>query len=149
RRVPDATFSVYGFNPTDEARRLTAHPGITLHPDLPDLRSEVVRHQVVVLPFVSGGGIKNKLLEAASMGRPIVCTPRACQGLRQETALPLVQARQPAEWVEAVVALWQDGGQRRQLGSAAREWVLRHHTWESSARAAVASLEQSLVERRR
>ena len=40
-----------------------------LHPDLPDIRSEVARRQVVVLPFVSGGGIKNKFLEAAAMGK--------------------------------------------------------------------------------
>ena len=47
------------------------------------------RHSVVVLPFVSGGGIKNKLLEAASMGLPIVCTPRACGGLQTSADLPL------------------------------------------------------------
>ena len=43
--------------------RIGAAPGVELHPDLPDLRGEVRRRQVVVLPFVSGGGIKNKLLE--------------------------------------------------------------------------------------
>ena len=39
--------------------------------NLPDLRAEVQRREIVVLPFVSGGGIKNKLLEAAAMGMPM------------------------------------------------------------------------------
>ena len=61
--------------------------GIDLVPDLPDLRDEIARHAAVVLPFVSGGGIKNKLLEAASMAgesdqsgdlcvSAAVCTPK-------------------------------------------------------------------------
>ena len=34
------------------------------------VRAGVAAHQVAVMPFVSGGGIKNKLLEAAAMARP-------------------------------------------------------------------------------
>ena len=49
-------------------------------PDLPDLREEIAAHQVVVLPFVSGGGIKNKLLEAAAMGKAVVCTRAGLRG---------------------------------------------------------------------
>src|SRR5262249_12513757 len=87
RRRPDARFVVYGFQPTAPVLALTGRDGIELIPDLPDLRGEVARHAVVVLPFVSGGGIKNKLLEAASMGKAILCSPRACTGLSGD-ALP-------------------------------------------------------------
>lgn len=65
---PEATFSVYGFKATAPVENLAkSTPGMILRPDLPDIRSEVRRHEVVVLPFVSGGGIKNKLLEAAAL----------------------------------------------------------------------------------
>ena len=146
RRVPDAAFTIYGFQPTPPSRLWHSSPGIRLIPDLPDLRDEVARHQVVVLPFVSGGGIKNKLLEAASMGKAVVCSPRAFLGLRTGKGLPLVQARRPAEWVEAVRSLWSDPDRRRQLGANARQWVLDAHTWDAAARTAVAGLEQSLAE---
>ena len=146
RRVPDASFTIYGFQPTPPVEALAQQPGIRLVPDLPDLRDEVARHQVVVLPFVSGGGIKNKLLEAASMGKAVVCSPRAFLGLRSGNELPLVQARRPAEWVEAVRSLWSNPDRRRQLGANARQWVLDAHTWDAAARTAVAGLEQSLAE---
>src|SRR6185437_16074487 len=74
---PAASFHLFGFNPTEEVRIMAQAPGASLHPDLPDLRGEVLRRQVVVLPFKSGGGIKNKLLEAAALGMPIVCTRKA------------------------------------------------------------------------
>ena len=81
REVPEAAFIIVGFNPGRAVRDLAEMEGVTLVPDVPDLREEVGRHSVVALPFVSGGGIKNKLLEAASMGKPIVTTRRGCGGL--------------------------------------------------------------------
>jgi glycosyltransferase involved in cell wall biosynthesis len=144
RTVPDARFVVYGFSPTPSVRALTGRDGVELVPDLPDLRDEVARHAAVVLPFVSGGGIKNKLLEAASMGKAIVCTPRACGGLHTDAAPPLLAARRPAQWADSLRRLWDDAALRRRLGAEARGWVLRWHTWEAAARTAEAGLEQTL-----
>ena len=110
---------------------------------------ELGRHQVVVLPFVSGGGIKNKLLEAASMGKAIVCTPRACGGLRADGFSPLVAARTAGDWIRAVTRLWSDAGERRRLGEEARRWVSERHTWRSAARAAFDGLKASLAGRER
>lgn len=145
RRVaPDARLTLYGHRPSAEAYALAASNHIALVPDLPDLRHAVGRHAVVILPFVSGGGIKNKLLEAASMGMPILCTPRACGGLVRAAGLPLVIARGHRAWVRELLSLWGNPERRRRLGTAARRWVLTHHTWTSAATRAVTGLEQSL-----
>jgi glycosyltransferase involved in cell wall biosynthesis len=138
--APDARFTVYGFRPTDAVRALVGRDGIEMVPDLPDLRDEVARHAVVVLPFVSGGGIKNKLLEAAAMGKAVVCSPRACGGLRLDGAPPMRVARSPGEWVRHLQALWADAAERTNLGAAARRWVMEQHTWEAAARTALAGL---------
>src|SRR5207249_4653287 len=60
REVPEARITLYGFNPTDEVLRL-AGGGVSVVADVPDIRPEARRHAVAVMPFVSGGGIKNKL----------------------------------------------------------------------------------------
>lgn len=138
RRVPEAQFAIYGRCPVPEVRTLAEADGITLVADVPDLRPEVARHPVVVLPFVSGGGIKNKLLEAAGLGKAIVCSPRACGGL--EGDVPLRVARSPQQWVKEVCALWDDADRRRQLGTRARHWVRTCHTWDAAARKALAGL---------
>jgi len=145
RQAPDATLTVLGFAANDIVKKLVTAPGIRLIENLPDLREEVGAQAAVVLPFVSGGGIKNKLLEAAAMGKPIVCTPRVLSGLKGDP--PLVQARTPAEWSAALLGIWNDDARRRQLGTAARTWVLEHHTWTAAARDALAGLEASRAER--
>ncbi|MGH7221626.1 MAG: glycosyltransferase family 4 protein, partial [Gemmataceae bacterium] len=144
RRIPDARFTIYGFNATEPVRALAGQDGVNLIADLPDLRPEIARHQVVVLPFVSGGGIKNKLLEAAGMGKAIVCTAQACRGLRLDGAAPFVQPRDAVEWARVIPALCADPPWRDRLGAEARQWVLKKHSWAAAAGDAVQGIEQSL-----
>ncbi len=143
RRIPDSSFTIIGFNPTEPVLALAGREGVSLIPDLPDLRDEIGRYAVVVLPFVSGGGIKNKLLEAAAMARPILVSPTGVSGLRESNCAPLVCARTAGAWVRELVALWDDPDRRRRLGTDARRWVVAHHSWESAAEAALAGLEET------
>jgi glycosyltransferase involved in cell wall biosynthesis len=137
---PDARFAVYGFNPTPPVLALVNRDGIELAPDLPDLRAEIAKQQVVVLPFVSGGGIKNKLLEAAAMGKPVVCSPTALNGLRNPREAGFALPRSPGEWAAALSALWADPATRAAAGASARAWVVANHSWETAARTAEAGL---------
>ncbi len=133
-KVPDARFRVFGFQPTQPVKALAGRDGVELTADLPDIRPAVRECQAAVMPFVSGGGIKNKLLEAAALGMPVVCTPRACSGLKGRP--PFAPVADAAGWVQELTRLWGDEPARRQLGEAARAWVTEHHTWTAAARAA-------------
>ena len=141
-RVPDARFTIIGFNPSKAVRHLASGNGISLMPDLEDLRPTARRHSLAVLPFVSGGGIKNKLLEAAALGLPIVCTPTATVGLRGLDDSPLLVTSTPEQMTRTIEDLWTDAGRREQLSARVRAWVLEYHTWTAAARDAVAGLER-------
>ena len=138
---PGARFTIVGFKPTPPVEALARLPGVELRPNVEDIRPEVARHAVVVMPFLSGGGIKNKLLEAAAMGKTILCTPRSLLGLKGRP--PLRVAKGASAWQAALCELWSDDGLRRELGARAREWVVCEHTWESAARTALGGIEAS------
>jgi glycosyltransferase involved in cell wall biosynthesis len=140
RMLPEARFTIYGLRPTPTVLALAALDGVTIIPDLPDIRTDVTRHAVVVLPFVSGGGIKNKLLEAASMGMAIVASPRACNGLALGHPRPLVVAQGVRAWTRAIARILTDEPHRAALGAAARRYAVTEHDWCRTARRAVASL---------
>ncbi|MBM3979994.1 MAG: glycosyltransferase [Planctomycetes bacterium] len=139
-KFPDATFTVYGFAPTPAVRALVGRDGIELVPDLPDLRAAVAGHEVVAFPFVSGGGIKNKFLEAAAMGKAVVCSPVALNGLRAPRDGGATVAKSPDEWAAALGLLWTDATKRAASGELARRWVLAHHSWDAAARTAADGL---------
>jgi len=137
--VAEGTFTIIGFHPVEAVQKLSGANGISLRANLRDLRSEARSHAVAVMPIVSGAGIKNKLLEAAALGLPVVCTPAAAQGLRGNP--PLILGNNPQQLADGIVSLWQDRAKRLQQGAAARAWVLEHHTWTATAREAIAALE--------
>jgi len=141
QRFSDAKFTVYGFNQTKEMAELARTCDFQIIPDLPDLRDAVCGHQIVVLPFVSGAGIKNKLLEAAAMGRPIVASHTAVNGLELSQSLPFRIARSDSEWLESLTELWNDEAMRVMLGNRARNWVIENASWMTAARQVQASLD--------
>ncbi len=146
---PDATFTVYGFSPTPAIRALAGRDGIEIVPDLPDLRPAVAGHQAVVFPFISGGGIKNKFLEAAAMGKPIVCSSVALNGLRNPAESGVLVARSPDDWVRALGVLWSDAAKRSEAGESVRKWVIARHSWAAAARTAADGLTKAVQEKQR
>ncbi len=141
RRQPQARFDILGFQATAAVHHLVARtPGTSLAVDKLDIRADIARAQVVVLPFVSGGGIKNKLLEAAALAKAIVCSPRVLSGLEPGNAI--VVARSSQDWLQALNSLWNNEQTRRDYGQAARAWVTAKQTWAMAAEKALAGLAQ-------
>jgi len=129
-RHPEAHFTIIGFHPGDAVRRLATLPGVALSADVPDVQELVHSHAIAVLPFRSGTGIKNKLLEAAAMGKAIVCTSTALSGLSDP---PFAGLDEPKAWVEELSMLWRDEDARFRRGREARTWVTSQHTWAAAA----------------
>jgi polysaccharide biosynthesis protein PslH len=136
---PSATLSIIGLRPLPVVREMAVAPGVELIADAPAVQPLVVRRQVVVLPFVSGGGIKNKLLEAAAMGMPIVVTSTGTEGLVARSESGLAVHDRAAAFADAVLRLWDNPAGRAGAGERNRRWVTTHHSWAAAGRAAAAS----------
>lgn len=147
-KIQDLELVVIGFSPSEIVRRLTDGPGVQLLANVPDLREPVCSAPVAIFPFVSGGGLKNKVLEAAAMGRATVLSPRASEGLTnlpgQSEDAPFRVCRRPDEWIATLTQLLNDPQAARRLGETARRWVVDHHTWDHAAQLAEASMEQAI-----
>jgi glycosyltransferase involved in cell wall biosynthesis len=144
-RVPDAQLTIMGFNAAPVVRARAGRDGIALHTDVEDIRPIVAANQVAVLPMISGGGIKNKLLEAAALRKAVVCTSMACSGLRGTPPATVVDDE--GDWADAIVGLWNDDGRRAALEQSARSWVIEHHTWHAAARDVMRGLEAAIAQR--
>ena len=63
------------------------------------------------------------------MGKPVVVTPQAREGIDATPDVHLCQAETPREWVQAVSHLLAHPELRRRLGRAAREFVEQRFQW--------------------
>lgn len=81
-RYRDVRLLVVGRRPQEDlVRACREHPEVELHPDVPDVGPYYERCGAVVVPLLSGGGTRIKILEAAMTGRPVLATPIGAEGL--------------------------------------------------------------------
>lgn len=131
---PDAKFTIMGRRPSDAVQSLADEACVEVLPDVPDLRPHLRSTGAAVMPMRCGHGIKNKLLEAAAMGMPILASPKAVKGLVfGEGRPPMVVCKRPADWVAGLDKVWTQPGLASATGELARQWVLDRHTWPGAA----------------
>jgi Glycosyltransferase len=81
-RYHDVRLLVVGRRPPEDLVRICReHPGVELHPDVTDVGPYYEKCGAVVVPLLSGGGTRIKILEAAMAGRPVLSTPLGAEGL--------------------------------------------------------------------
>ncbi|MCA9048222.1 MAG: TIGR03087 family PEP-CTERM/XrtA system glycosyltransferase [Planctomycetaceae bacterium] len=145
KRFPSAEFDIVGKHPAPEVAALQDRPGINVVGPVPDVRPYLQRASCVVVPLRIARGVQNKVLEAMSAGRPVVCSPAPLKGLEAaavdggstandrdslQAGKHLLKAETTEEWVEAVTAVFEDAALAQELGTAAASWVRTHHRWE-------------------
>lgn len=128
--LPNAEFYIVGMNPTAGVRRLATLPGVTVTGTVADVRPYLQYADAVMVPLRIARGIQNKVLEAMAMGRPVITTPQALEGIpAQADHEILVATGTEALAARAVAVLTGDYGP---LAHAARVFVERHFAWEAS-----------------
>jgi glycosyltransferase involved in cell wall biosynthesis len=79
-RRPATTFSVAGANPVPALRKRSGD-GVEILGNVPDMSAVLASAGLYVAPLVSGGGFKNKIIEAIACGAFVVSTLRGVEFL--------------------------------------------------------------------
>lgn len=97
----DARMLVVGRQPTSDVQALcSAVANIELHPDVPDVLPFYKQCGIVVVPILSGGGTRIKILEAGMAGRPVLATPLGAKGIDAVDGKDLLLFRDKATFME-------------------------------------------------
>jgi len=133
RDLPNVRFVIAGRDPSPSIAALASDPFVTVTGFVDDMRPWLARANVMVCPMVMGSGIKNKVLEALAMARPVVATTMGVEALDVSSGQELLIADTAEAFAAATLALLRNAAARRRIGAAGRELVLRRYTWEACA----------------
>jgi len=132
-KISEVKFYIVGKNPSGEVRNLGSEQ-IFVTGYVDDVRLFLDRASVFVCPMRKGAGIKNKVLQAWAMAKPVVATSVALGGLRVVPDENIIVADGARSFAQKVVSLLENSYLREKLGRRARETVREHYSWEQQAR---------------
>lgn len=119
-----------GRDPPPEVRRAASDGSIRAPGFVDDIRPTVDRALAYVCPIRKGGGTRLKVLDALAMGKPLVATTFAVEGLGLEAETHYLPAETPSDFVDQIRRLEDDASLRRRLGHTGRQFVEQRFAWE-------------------
>jgi glycosyltransferase involved in cell wall biosynthesis len=141
--VPDAQFYVVGQRPHARLDVLRGQLGVTITGRVPETKPYIAGAAVYVIPLRSGGGTRFKVLEAMSIGCPIVSTSMGCDGFPVNSGREVILADEPRAFADSVIDLLSGPEHRKMLVSSASEFV-----WAYDWSVIVPRLEEAYTEHR-
>lgn len=132
-RIPAFRWLVVGRDPPPSLRRIAsdAGSGVELSGFVPSVRDAYSRSAIVVVPLLSGGGTKLKVLEAMAMGRAIVTTPVGAEGIEARDGIEMEIAATDEEFASRSIALLRDPARRDRIAAAAHALAVREYSWDA------------------
>lgn len=127
---PRAEFWVVGANPAPAVRRLSAQPGVNVTGRVSDIRPYLSNAACAVAPLRIARGVQNKVLEAMAMGKAVVATPAALDGLSAVRGREVLVAQDAGEFGALISDVL--SGDAGPIGLAARARVEADYQWEKN-----------------
>lgn len=84
---------------------IDAVPAVKAVPNVPDMRDELARAQIVAAPILASSGTRLRILEAWAAGRPVVTTPEGAFGLDYAEGIDLLVRSGAAHFAQALAQL--------------------------------------------
>lgn len=95
-----------------------------------DLAENIRKTEIFLSPISYGTGIKTKIVEAMSMGMPIVTNNVGVEGIAANSGKEIIIADEYKDIAEAVDELFENPIKREQIGKLAQEFAYKNFRWE-------------------
>jgi polysaccharide biosynthesis protein PslH len=102
---------------------------VTLTGFVDDVRPLITSAGISLAPLRLGGGTRLKILEAMSLGTPVVTTSKGAEGLAVSDGEHLLVADSPEAFAAAVLRLLKQPELRRQLANNACQLISQQYDW--------------------
>lgn len=124
--IPEAQLTITG---NHQGRSLPSMKNITLAGFVDDVRPLIAESWCSVVPILSGGGTRLKILEAMALRTPVVATSKGAEGLELQSNRDILIADQPQEFAKTLISLLGDPVLRQKLASNALRQVQAKYDW--------------------
>ncbi len=123
---PDVKLLLAGRNMPPWFKRNT-WPNVEIVGEVDDAQSFICNHAVMVVPLLSGSGVRVKIIEAMALGRTVITTTTGAEGIRYTSGHNILIADTPIAFYEQIKFCIKDPEACAEIGRNARELIERCH----------------------
>ena len=130
---PEAEIHVAGKNPPQSLQSLKI-PGMVFHGQVPDVHEFLAKYGILVVPLLSGGGMRLKVVEALAAGKCVLSTSLGAEGIRFTEEKDLLIADTPEAFRDQLIQLRDHPGRIEEIRNAAIQLARAHYDWAELVR---------------
>jgi glycosyltransferase involved in cell wall biosynthesis len=123
--LPEVEFHIAGRNTPDWLKNLKKK-NVFVHGEVPDAQEFINKFPLMVVPLLSGGGMRAKILEGMALGKVILSTSIGLEGIDADHEEHVLVADTPAEFVTALIE-YQDLDKLLAIGQRAQVFTAKNY----------------------
>jgi glycosyltransferase involved in cell wall biosynthesis len=132
-RHPSLTLHIAGKNMPEEMHQRSIDD-VTFHGMVANAATFLNTHPIMIVPLLSGGGMRLKIVEAMALGRCIISTTIGAEGIEAQNRKELLLADTPEQFVAQTEWLLEDRQRAKALGQQAQKLAHARYSWEKLVR---------------
>lgn len=98
-------------------------PNVTVLGEVPDALSFERDKSILVVPLLSGGGVRIKIFQAMAMGKTIITTSIGLEGIDAQDGIQVMVADDPQTFIDKIIKTVQNPEIIQDMGKAARNLI--------------------------
>ncbi|MDP4267440.1 MAG: glycosyltransferase family 4 protein [Bacteroidota bacterium] len=126
-KFPELKFYIAGRSMPDSIRKINAK-NVIICGEVEDAVYYSLSHNIMVVPLLSGSGIRVKILEALSWGKPVISTTIGAEGIEYENAKNIMIADNADEFIHAIDKIINDNEFANNLNLNATELIRQKYS---------------------
>lgn len=125
KAFPQLSFHFAGRNAPDDLKTYNDLP-VKYYGDVPDAKSFIQKHAIMIVPIFAGSGIRVKILEAMALGRVVITTSIGLEGISAKHMQEVIIANNVEDMIESIRFCYQNPEQLQRIGEKAHKFVQTH-----------------------
>ena len=120
---PETEFHIAGRGMNSSLLK-TKLPGLHNHKEVSDAATFINSHKVMLVPLFSGSGLRVKIIEGMALGKCIICTSLATEGIKTSNLENILIANTKEEFIEQMQFSLNEPKKVAEIGEKAREFAI-------------------------
>ncbi len=120
---PYLEFHVAGRNADTHTRDFLIKHGCFFHGEVENAKEFIAKNDMLLVPLFSGSGMRVKIIEAMALGKAVIATPVAAEGINCQDGKEIIICRNKESFIEKITLLQKEPNHLGELGKHARQYI--------------------------